>query len=105
VSRLRSNFWRSAPANNSSDEGYHSPNGNNAYAREKFAEYGKDGQGRAMPEIRPSLMPNSRRPSKLKMSSETTYHADIEEKAVFAGLMPRRRFDPFVKRPDNIDWI
>jgi len=91
--------------NNSSDEGYHCPNGNNAYAREKFAEYGKDGQGRTMPEIRPSLIPNSCRPSKLKMSSETTYHAGIKEKAVFEGLVPRRRLDPFFKRLDNINWI
>jgi len=61
VSRLRSNFWHSAAANNSSDEGYHRPNGNNAYVREKlkFAQYGKDRQGRTMAEIRPSLMPNS----------------------------------------------
>lgn len=39
------------------------------------------------------------------MSGETTYHQLIEEKATFHGLRPKRRFDPEVKKHDNIDWM
>ena len=40
-----------------------------------------------------------------RMSSDTTYHVDIEEKATFHGLSPKKRFDPAFKRQDSIDWM
>jgi hypothetical protein len=56
---------------------------------------------RQMPELRQSLLPKPMD----HMQTETTYHRMIGGTARFDGLQPKKRFDPALKKPDNIDWM